>query len=78
MPVSVIKNTISEAVISKMVQKAFGKIPKNIKELTEGFFNAAYKISLNDKSVILKIVLAGHVDVMIYEQKNNISLWADE
>jgi hypothetical protein len=48
MPVSITKATVSEETITKMVQKAFGCEPKEITELTEGFYNVAYSITLGD------------------------------
>ena len=52
MPVSVTKTVVSEEMIYKMVHKAFGCEPKEITELTEGYFNVAYRIELNDRPVI--------------------------
>ena len=40
-----------------------------VKELTEGFFNVAYKISLNDgQNVILKVAPKKEVRIMAHEQ----------
>lgn len=55
MPVSITKNNIDKRTILKMVQKAFlTEKVKEIVELTEGFFNVAFRIGLEDKNVFLK------------------------
>lgn len=74
MPVSVTKTVVSEEMIYKMVHKAFGCEPKKITELTEGYFNVAYRIELNDRPVILKIAPSDAVDIMTYEK--NI-MWSE-
>lgn len=68
MPVSITKSTLSTECINAMVEKAFGCKPDNIIELTEGFFNIAYKIQLNNQSVILKIAPPQDIDVMTHEK----------
>ena len=68
MPVSITKSIVSEATICAMVNKAFGREPKEIIELTEGFFNVAYRIELGDRSVILKIAPSEAVDILTYEK----------
>lgn len=67
MPISVTKSVVSGEMINKMAQKAFGENAKNIVELTEGFFNVAYKVSINDTSVILKIAPPKNTDIMTHE-----------
>ena len=68
MPVSITKATVSEEMITKMVQKAFGCEPKEITELTEGFYNVAYRIALDDRTVILKVAPSPEVEIMTYEK----------
>jgi len=74
MPVSITKTAVSEETIYKMVQKVFGCEPKEIKELTEGFFNVAYRIDLGDRTVILKVAPSQEVEVLTSEK--NI-MWAE-
>lgn len=68
--ISLTKNHQTEAAIKEMVSKAFpGKEAAGITELTEGFFNAAYRIKLRDgQNVILKIAPPGKADIMTYEK----------
>lgn len=68
MPVSVTKSVVSIETICTMVNKAFGCEPKEIIELTEGFFNVAYRIELGDRPVILKVAPAPSVDILTYEK----------
>lgn len=68
MPVSVTKSMVSEKLIRAMIQKAFSCEPKEIIELTEGFFNVAYRIELEERMVILKVAPAPDVDIMTYEK----------
>lgn len=68
MPVSITKTAVSEETIRRMVQKAFGCEPKEFAELTEGYFNVAYRIELNDRPVILKIAPSDAVDILTYEK----------
>ena len=74
MPVSITKTAVSEETIRRMVQKAFGCELKEIAELTEGYFNVAYRVELNDRPVILKIAPPDAVDMLIYEK--NI-MWSE-
>lgn len=68
---SITKNRKSEEIIVRLVQKAFGgNITSDrvmIKELTEGFFNVAYEITLPEKSVVLKIAPPKSSKIMAYE-----------
>lgn len=68
MPVSVTKSVVSDETICAMVNKAFGCEPKEIIELTEGFFNVAYRIELENRPVILKVAPAPSVDILTYEK----------
>lgn len=74
MPVSITKSTVSEETIRKMVQRAFGCEPKEITELTEGFFNVAYRIAMEDRTVILKVAPSPKVEILTSEK--NI-MWAE-
>lgn len=68
---SITKNRKSIQTIAKMLQRAFGegistdKI--SINELTEGFFNVAYEITLPDRNMILKIAPPKTAKIMSYE-----------
>lgn len=68
MPVSVTKSVVSMETINAMVNKSFDCEPKKVVELTEGFFNVAYRIELEQKTVILKIAPASDVDILTYEK----------
>lgn len=68
MPVSVTKTVVSEELIEKMVHKAFGCAPKKITELTEGYFNVAYRVELGDRPVLLKVAPSPDVDILTYEK----------
>lgn len=68
MPVSITKSTLTPDVINAMVEKAFGCKADSMEELTEGFFNIAYKIQVNNQSVILKIAPPKNIDVMTHEK----------
>lgn len=68
MPVSITKSTLSTERINAMVERAFGTKADSIVELTEGFFNIAYKIEVNNQSVILKIAPPQDIDVMTHEK----------
>lgn len=71
MPVSITKNKKDDDLIRKMYHQAFPKEEiSSIVELTEGYFNVAYKVSSDKRSVILKIAPSAQVDIMTYE--NNI------
>lgn len=74
MPVSITKTAVSEEIINKMVKKAFGCEVKEITELTEGYFNVAYRVELNDRIVILKVAPSPEVEVLTSEK--NI-MWAE-
>ena len=69
---SLTKNRKSNEEIVKMIQKGLGNINViKIKELTEGFFNIAYLVELeNEIDVILKI--APPSDTLIMTHENNI------
>lgn len=69
MPNSITKNKKDKQIIDRMFQKAFpDKEMKEYKELTEGFFNVAYSISMTDGTqVILKIAPSAEMDVMTHE-----------
>lgn len=66
------KNRKSNEEITKMIQKGLGNINViKIEELTEGFFNIAYLIEVEDgKNFILKI--APQPDTLIMTYENNI------
>lgn len=69
MAISITKNNIDKSIILQMVNKVFlTEIVKEIVELTEGFFNIAFKIVLEDKNVILKIAPPVDTEVMTYEK----------
>ncbi len=70
---SITKSQISNKQIRYMVHKAFKKgiEPLIISELTEGYFNNSYKITLNNNQiVVLKISPKKNVKVLTYE--NNL------
>lgn len=64
------KNIQSEATLTKLIQQAFPERKlKNLRELTEGYFNIAYEVSFDDGTAsILKIAPHPKVTVMTYEQ----------
>ena len=68
MPTSITKSALSEETVDILVQKAFGVHALEIEELKEGFFNAAYRIRLADKAVVLKIAPPKEIDVMTHEK----------
>lgn len=70
MPVSLTKNKQSDAVIREMLHRAFPfVIPLEIEELTEGFFNVAYYVKLEDgREVILKIAPPPESLIMTHEK----------
>lgn len=74
MPVSITKASVLEEIIYKMVQKAFACEPKEITELTEGFYNVAYRINLGNRTVILKVAPSPEVEILTCEK--NI-MWAE-
>ena len=67
---SMTKNRQSADVINQMVERIFSPLKMTgYRELTEGFFNAAYEVELNDgSSVILKVAPPADVRVQIYEK----------
>lgn len=67
---SITKNKQNEETISKLVDKYFAPLKmQGCKELTEGYFNTAYEICLNnDKRVILKIAPSKETRVMAHEK----------
>ena len=68
MPESVTKKRLTNECIRNMVKKAFGCEPDHISELTEGFFNVAYKVQLQNQTVILKVAPPDDLDVMTNEK----------
>lgn len=66
---SLTKNKQSEKNLEKIVEKYFSPIKLNTyKELTEGYFNVAYEITLsNQKAIILKIAPSKETRIMTYE-----------
>jgi fructosamine-3-kinase len=69
MPVSVTKSKKDEQTLLQMLHSAFpDKEVVKIEELTEGFFNVAYNITLSDGSeAILKIAPSPDKDIMTHE-----------
>lgn len=69
MPNSITKNKKDEQTLSRMFHAAFpDKEIESIQELTEGFFNVAYKIIMTDLSeVILKVAPSPEMDIMTNE-----------
>lgn len=67
---SITKNKPQSDIIARMVEKFFAPLQmKSCRELTEGFFNAAYEICLqNNDKVVLKIAPAKETRVMTYEK----------
>jgi Predicted aminoglycoside phosphotransferase len=69
---SATKNKQSKDIIIKMAQKAFQSNLKpeevQILELSEGFFNVAYEITMPQRSVILKIAPPMKSQIMSYEK----------
>jgi aminoglycoside phosphotransferase (APT) family kinase protein len=67
------KNRQTREQIARMVARAFGGTPlaagdAAVRELTEGWFNAAYTVELADgRAVILKIAPLPEADVLAYE-----------
>lgn len=66
---SITKNSISGDSIRKMAEHAFpsDKV-KEVRELTEGYFNTAYLVVFEEKEVILKIAPPKEIPVMSYEK----------
>lgn len=69
---SVTKNRCTEEQIYKMIYKAFGKSDLEdalrIKELKGGAFNVAYRVSMPDREVIIKVAPPEEVEVLSYEK----------
>lgn len=67
---SLTKNKQSEDIIRKMVKKFFALDEmKTYRELTEGYFNVAYEVTLKSGNVvILKVAPPKEVSVMTYEK----------
>ena len=67
---SLTKNEQNKETLSKMVDKFFNPLKmESYKELTEGYFNIAYEIRLNNnKEIILKIAPLKETRVMNYEK----------
>ncbi len=71
---SLTKNHQDLDTLTALVERAFGKeaIPRNgieVTEMTEGWFNVAYKISLADgRQVVLKIAPPAHIPVLTRER----------
>ena len=67
---SVTKNKQNQETISKMADKFFGPLKMECcRELTEGYFNVAYEVCLNNgRKVILKIAPTKETRVMTYEK----------
>ena len=69
MPNSITKNKKDEKTIERIFKKAFpDKQIKQVQELSEGFFNVAYHITMVDHTeVILKIAPSAEMDIMTHE-----------
>jgi hypothetical protein len=73
---SLTKNKVNEKIIEAMINKAFGKFEEihSIQELTQGYYNATYRIALRDGFLcFLKIAPSPKVRVLRYE-KNIMSV----
>ncbi len=68
MPISITKGELTKEKINELINNAFEKNALQIEELTEGFFNVAYRIKLDDKSVVLKIAPSKDIDIMTHEK----------
>ncbi len=68
MPLSATKKAVSLETIDRMVQRAFGTSAGEICELTEGYFNVAYSVSVRGEPVLLKVAPPAEMEVMTYEQ----------
>ena len=67
---SISKTKIGTAEASRIVDDAFGGGVRlaGMVEMTDGWFNAAYRLALSDgRSVVLKIAPPPHVEVLTYE-----------
>lgn len=73
---SLTKNIQTNESLERMIKTAFGEKlhigeavnEVKVKELKEGFYNAAYEIILPDRSVILKIAPAANAKILAYEK----------
>ena len=68
---SVTKTRLSSIQLAEMVKRAFGNsiIPEQTIELTDGFFNSAYMLSLtNGVKTVLKVSPSREIKVMRYEK----------
>ena len=67
---SLTKNRQSEETLERMVERFFHPLKlQSYKELTEGYFNVAYEVTLSGgQSVVLKIAPAWNVRIMTHEK----------
>lgn len=66
---SLIKRKLSESELTAVTKKAFGQDATAFKELTDGWANAAYKVTLEDgRAVIVKAAPPRAAKMMSYEQ----------
>lgn len=70
MPVSRTKAKLTDQEVASLVRQAFdGPAPRAVRELTEGYFNAAYWLQLEDgQNLVLKVAPPADVPVLTYEQ----------
>jgi aminoglycoside phosphotransferase (APT) family kinase protein len=65
---SITKTKLTPAQIMSLTQQAFNQDVQEITELTDGYFNTAYKIDIVDgKTAVLKVAPQSNVGVMRYE-----------
>jgi aminoglycoside phosphotransferase (APT) family kinase protein len=64
------KVSLTEVEIASLTRRAFhGSVPRAVRELTEGYFNTAYRIELEDeRAVVLKVAPPADVPVLTYER----------
>lgn len=66
---SITKTKLTPAQINALTQQAFNQDVQEITELTDGYFNTAYKIDMVDgKTAVLKVAPRSDVGVMRYEE----------
>ncbi len=67
---SLTKNRQDRQILEQMAAKFFApSVISDVEELTEGYFNVAYKICLsNGKKVILKVAPSKETRIMTYEK----------
>lgn len=67
---SLTKNRLNNKTISRMVDKFFAPLKmESCRELTEGYFNMAYEVDLNNgRKVILKVAPLKNTRIMTYEK----------